>query len=194
LEDLKEILGRRSAPGLLLFDLNGKLLYFNPEGKEILASFGITPIQLKKEPGPSSTALSHLLIDVISQIGQQKNLKGSKKFLSGLIKEADRPHAWRAFRMGSDKKEGSPPYVVVLIEKIAGKRELDPALVRNRYAVSERELEVCRLICEGLSNKEIAGRLFISEYTVKDHIKHIMAKLGANSRNQIVANLLGHSS
>jgi DNA-binding CsgD family transcriptional regulator len=194
LEDLKEILQRRSAPGLLLFDMKGRLHYFNPEGREILASFGITPIQLKKGLNHSSTALSQLLIDVIGKFGQQKTLKGSKKFLSGLMREADRPHAWRAFIVGSDKKKGAPAYVLVLIEKIAGKRELDPALVKNRYAVSERELEVCRLICEGLSNKEISGRLFISEYTVKDHLKHIMAKLGVNSRNQIVANLIGHSS
>jgi DNA-binding NarL/FixJ family response regulator len=46
------------------------------------------------------------------------------------------------------------------------------------------------LIDSGFSNKIIAERLFVSEYTVKDHLKHIMEKLGANSRNQIIATLL----
>lgn len=44
-----------------------------------------------------------------------------------------------------------------------------------------------KLICDGLTNKEISERLFISEYTVKDHIKNIMEKMGASSRGEIIA-------
>ena len=194
MEDLKEILERRSAPGLLLFDLKGKLHYLNLEARGILASFGITPLQLKRGLNPSSTTLSQLLIDVIDQFGRQHTIKSSKKFLSGLIKEADQPHSWRAFSIGSEKGKALPAHVVVLIEKITGKREVDPQRLIKRYKISHREVEVCQLICEGLSNKDIADRLFVSEYTVKDHIKHIMAKLEVKSRNQIVAALLNPSS
>jgi predicted ATPase/DNA-binding CsgD family transcriptional regulator len=51
--------------------------------------------------------------------------------------------------------------------------------------LAKREVEVARLIAEGLSNKQISARLFISEPTVATHIRNIMNKLGYNSRAQI---------
>jgi DNA-binding NarL/FixJ family response regulator len=54
-------------------------------------------------------------------------------------------------------------------------------------ALTEREAEVLRHIAEGNRNRDIAEKLFISEETVKVHIKHIMEKLGASDRTQAVA-------
>ena len=51
--------------------------------------------------------------------------------------------------------------------------------------LAKRELEVAQLVAEGLSNKQIGVRLFVSEATVASHIRHIMDKLGVNSRSQI---------
>jgi DNA-binding NarL/FixJ family response regulator len=51
--------------------------------------------------------------------------------------------------------------------------------------LAKRELEVARLIADGLSNKQIGARLFISDATVASHIRHIMDKLGVNARSQI---------
>ena len=48
-------------------------------------------------------------------------------------------------------------------------------------------LEVARLVAEGLSNKQIGARLFISDPTVATHIRNIMNKLGVNSRAQIAS-------
>jgi LuxR family transcriptional regulator, maltose regulon positive regulatory protein len=55
--------------------------------------------------------------------------------------------------------------------------------------LSARELEVSRLIAEGLSNQAIAQKLFVSTGTVKVHLKHIYGKLDVNSRTQAVARL-----
>jgi predicted ATPase/DNA-binding CsgD family transcriptional regulator len=49
----------------------------------------------------------------------------------------------------------------------------------------QRETDVARLVADGLSNKEIGARLFISERTVESHIRNIMNKLGFNARTQI---------
>jgi LuxR family maltose regulon positive regulatory protein len=54
-------------------------------------------------------------------------------------------------------------------------------------SLSERELEVLQLIAEGLTNREIASRLFLALNTVKAHTRNIYGKLGVNSRTQAVA-------
>jgi LuxR family maltose regulon positive regulatory protein len=53
--------------------------------------------------------------------------------------------------------------------------------------LSEREIEVLQLIAEGLTNPEIAGRLYLSLNTVKVHTRNIYGKLGVNNRTQAVA-------
>jgi LuxR family maltose regulon positive regulatory protein len=53
--------------------------------------------------------------------------------------------------------------------------------------VSEREIEVLRLLASGTANREIAEKLFLSLDTVKTHLKHIYSKLGVHSRTQAVA-------
>ncbi|GAA4897941.1 response regulator transcription factor [Tessaracoccus lubricantis] len=53
--------------------------------------------------------------------------------------------------------------------------------------LSARELDVLRLVAEGCTNREIAKQLFISEGTVKTHLVHAFAKLGADSRTAAVA-------
>jgi DNA-binding NarL/FixJ family response regulator len=57
--------------------------------------------------------------------------------------------------------------------------------------LSERESEVAALLSHGLSNREIAQGLFISEHTVKSHLKAIFHKTGAASRGQAIARILG---
>jgi DNA-binding NarL/FixJ family response regulator len=50
-----------------------------------------------------------------------------------------------------------------------------------------REIEVLQLISDGLVNREIGARLFLSEETVKSHVRHLLAKLQARSRAHAVA-------
>lgn len=56
----------------------------------------------------------------------------------------------------------------------------------NRFEeLSARELEVLRLIAKGLTNQEIAMRLFISPHTVKNHVSRIYQKLGMDDRTKV---------
>jgi DNA-binding NarL/FixJ family response regulator len=65
--------------------------------------------------------------------------------------------------------------------------DLVPASFAER--LSARELEVLLLLDQHLSTEEIAARLFISEHTVRSHVKNLLAKLGASSRHEALAQL-----
>ncbi|WP_405140708.1 response regulator transcription factor [Sphaerisporangium sp. NBC_01403] len=64
---------------------------------------------------------------------------------------------------------------------------------RSRYALTQREQDVLALLSEGLSNAAIAHRLLLTEKTVKNHLHHIFAKLGVNSRIEAVLRWIGHT-
>jgi DNA-binding CsgD family transcriptional regulator len=63
--------------------------------------------------------------------------------------------------------------------------ELDRGRLES-LGITPRELEILQLIAEGLSNKEIAARVFVSENTVKTHSSRVFDKLGARRRTQAV--------
>jgi DNA-binding NarL/FixJ family response regulator len=56
--------------------------------------------------------------------------------------------------------------------------------------LGNREAEAARLVAEGLTNKQIGARLFISERTVESHVRSILGKLGVRTRTELVAHLL----
>jgi DNA-binding NarL/FixJ family response regulator len=62
----------------------------------------------------------------------------------------------------------------------------DGSTLENLEELTPREIEVLRLLAEGLGNKEVASRLGISDHTVKFHISSILAKLGAGTRTEAV--------
>jgi DNA-binding NarL/FixJ family response regulator len=72
-----------------------------------------------------------------------------------------------------------------LIEEFVHHRPADTALERLQQTLSDRELEVLRLVAQGNSNSEIAATLFLGESTIKTHIGHLLAKLGLRDRVQL---------
>jgi PAS domain S-box-containing protein len=89
----------------------------------------------------------------------------------------------------STYKEGPTPKVAAIIAD-AGEEEVAsaPGNVEHREqaALNSRETEVLRLLVQGLANKEIAGRMEISESAVKNTIQQLFAKTGVRTRSQLV--------
>lgn len=81
----------------------------------------------------------------------------------------------------------SPSVTRRLITNLATQPRVPSMLAGQSLSrLTEREREVLSLVAEGLSNDEIAGRLFLSPLTTKTHVSRIMTKLGARDRAQLV--------
>lgn len=88
-----------------------------------------------------------------------------------------------------------PPNVIVeAIRQVnSGKKRVPPEVAARlaehigEETLTEREIDVLQHVAGGNRNREIARKLFISEETIKAHLKHIMDKLGAGDRTQAVA-------
>ena len=108
--------------------------------------------------------------------------------------DVDIQRALEAGARGYVLKSMPPSELVAVIRQVhAGKKRI-PSEVAAQLAehlgeedLTPREMDVLRRIAGGNRNRDIAEKLFISEETVKVHIKHIMEKLGASDRTQAVA-------
>jgi DNA-binding NarL/FixJ family response regulator len=111
---------------------------------------------------------------------------------------ADRSLLAKSFDAGAKGyilKEAAHQTVVRAIEKVAaGEGYVDPALVPAFLAgrdhtdiLTAREREILQLLADGLANTDVAQKLFISQETVKSHVRHILTKLEADTRTHAVA-------
>jgi two-component system response regulator NreC len=107
--------------------------------------------------------------------------------------------AWNAGAAGYVLKEASRTDLVRAIRTVAkGGRYLDPAIGgwalsrADAAALTDRELEVLRLVALGHTNSEIATRLYISQRTVETHRANLQTKLGITGRPELVRYALEH--
>ena len=84
----------------------------------------------------------------------------------------------RRFEQVAARRNGDTNAEVIPLNAPLPELEHEPTL---------RELEVLQLVSDGLANREIGHRLFLSEETVKSHVRHLLAKLHARSRAHAVA-------
>jgi DNA-binding NarL/FixJ family response regulator len=105
-----------------------------------------------------------------------------------VLREASSAEVLSAIRSVAAGEAVCPPcFSATLFRQAAQQLAMRQNLqARSRSELSRREQQLVELICWGLTNKEIAGRLHLSEHTVKNHIHRILHKTGAPDRLSIV--------
>ena len=162
------------------------------------ASNGAEAIQVFKQQRPDVTLLDlrlpdmsgiDILIAIRSEFPEARII-----MLTTFEGDVEIQRALQAGARGYLLKNMPPKELLEVIRQVhAGKKQIPPEVATQLLehmsdeVLTEREVEVLREVAGGNRNREIAARLFISEETVKVHIKHIMEKLGASDRTQAVA-------
>jgi NarL family two-component system response regulator LiaR len=154
-----------SSPDVILMDL------LMPGMDGIEATRQIT----SRRPG------AHVLV-LTSFAADNKVFPAIKAGASGyLLKDSSPDELVRAIRQVHRGQPSLHPTIArKLLQEVAHPAELQPA----PEALTAREMEVLRLIAQGLSNQEIADRLVVSEPTVRAHVSRILGKLHLASRTQ----------
>lgn len=183
MDNLAEIIKKRLPPGVLIFDLDDRLLYSNREALELLA------LQNRGENG--RVPVPEGIYDLCRQLKggtETPHAAGTAAPLCQVLADRENPPcSVRAFLIGDHLEGSNPTHIMVLLERVVERHEVDIEKARREFGLSKREAELVRLIGRGMANREIGETLFISEHTVKDHLKNIMRKMRAGSRNEIIA-------
>lgn len=178
------VLKKRRMPGIVILDRSLNVLWVNTEAAAMGISAPVGPYGAFPE-NPWWIEVS-LLVHRLLEQGD-----GSPDGEVAIHVDGDQAYGLRAQYLCPPEEPGPGGEVVLVhIDRVSMEREIDLDAVRRRYRISRREQDVLRMLYYGKSNREIAELLFISEYTVKDHIKAIMAKMGAASRSEVLYKLV----
>ncbi len=128
-------------------------------------------------------ACPHVQVIALTSYKEEELVQGALKAgaIGYLLKNVTADDLARAIRAAyAGRPTLAPEAAEVLIRAATRKEEADPGL-------TDRELEILRLMVEGLSNPDIAKKLFVSRSTVKFHVSNVLMKLGAGSRTEAVS-------
>jgi DNA-binding CsgD family transcriptional regulator len=187
MEIFHNIINKRATPGVLIVNEDNEILHSNQEALAIMPFMQPSSLVRSQRniPAEIATLCERLKLSEppVTSVLDNVGSGGSE----GAAQRG--PYALRAFYISNPAGGRAPRSIMVLMERIAEKHEVDLERAKREYGLSKRELEVLQLICRGMSNREIAEKMFICEYTVKDHIKKIMKRMNVKSRSEIVAAL-----
>lgn len=165
------------------------------------ASSGAEALQLVRSHAPAVVMMDLAMgpgMDGIEAIRQIRNLGTGQSVLvfTTYDSDADIVRAVDSGAMGYLLKDAAPEEIFAAIRgAVQGRSVMSPPVASRLFqqmrnpdeVLTPREAELLSLLTEGLSNRELGRRLFISEATVKTHLAHIYAKLGVDTRAAAIA-------
>jgi len=134
------------------------------------------------ELAQTATVIMLTNTDTVEVAAQAMSSGASGYIIHGALDPSGIAAAIRTCLSGGTVMAGLDPWPVATTSRTSQRADC---------GLSQREAEIMDLISQGLTNAELASRLFLSEKTIKNHINRVFAKLGVTSRGQAMAAWLG---
>ena len=184
-----DMVAEHAGPGILILSTSGRFLYKDRRAWELCA-------QLKNgEPDGASAGLPEVVMAVCTEI--TKLLKvwthakdweeyRVKRFIGG-------PEGGvRLSGLGLPDRYGlQEARILITIDEIGPRSQPGLVQAKELFQLTPREVNVVENLLKGWTNKEIGNALGVSEQTIKEHIKHIMAKTKTTTRTGILVRVMG---
>ena len=170
-----------SEPGLVLLDASLNLIGSNAEAVRILAF----PERVEQIRQPDVWLANKIRAQLVERNARSRTVF-VKEFAS-----ARRTYACTScvLSVGTNGFSDHEPTIVLTLERKSN-GALTLAMLAERFGLTQREQETVKLLLEGLTSKEIAGRMGISANTVKAFVRLVMIKMGVSTRSGIAGKIV----
>ena len=167
----------RQMPGVIILDDDGAVVLTNNRAFEMLRDVSTSASQV----GAGASPLPSVLVSLVPQLRDRLRDRHDTSIAALLTVDL----CVRACRLSGQARG----HLLLVLERVQRRDAVAQNL--ERFALSPRECDVAMLVLYGYSNRRIADQLFLTEYTVEDHLKRIFSKLGVKSRTALAAKILG---
>lgn len=179
-----------SGSGVIFFNSRGQLLFMNTEAQAFIRQ--LLPLSTKENGACLIPELIHTVIrDLVSQLKLCNHPKDCESIqIEQLCFASDQRLLLRGLCIPDEPLAWNSRFLVIMEKLNQQKLDCPDADTQQRYRLTEREQMVITYLMFGYTNKEIANRLNLSEYTVKEHFKRIMHKTKTNTRTGLLARMI----
>jgi DNA-binding CsgD family transcriptional regulator len=174
------------GPGTLILDVHNEIQATTPQGDQWLAlfrSYAIPAEALVPAPTPVLSVAARL-----RSLPESSDVSAAAPAAARVRTRTPAGH-WLTIHASHLTGMTVPPGTVAVTIQRAPPIDV-AALVFHAHGLTAREHQLARLLLDGLPNTEIAQQLHISTYTVRDHIKAVLDKLGVHSKRELIACIL----
>ncbi|MEP6600849.1 MAG: LuxR C-terminal-related transcriptional regulator [Nitrospirota bacterium] len=185
--DAESIADKRMGPGILMMSSSMQLLYSD---RRIWELFGKVKTQEgKAQHGVLPPAVEGLCSEIIKLLQVRTAAKDWEHFrVKRVVGDPVQPILLSG--VGIPEQHGGKSRVLITVEALGRRQEAMIEQAKELFRLTTREVSVVQHLLKGWTNKEIASALTVTEQTIKEHIKHIMAKTQTTTRTGILVHVL----
>ena len=191
-DGLLDLIDDNASTGIIILDDSLRVLHINKQGRAFCKDlFG----------NPSNQDMGSPLPEILAE--DCRKIKGDRRENADIgvlprnrILQINESKKYNLTSRLIDKefREENREFFMISIEKTKDSRSVKTDAMKEEYHLTHREAEVAAQVFKGLKNAEIARKLFVSEITVKWHIRNIFEKVGAKSRAALIHKLFFRAS
>ncbi len=202
MDSYSDIIKKRAMAGVMIFNAGKELIYVNSEAKKVLqklreAEHG----EIAGAGGSDNGSRAYVPEEILSlcdelkaHIEEQKAEEGKDReereekrdFIYKNIVSNEEDYFLRAIPMHRIDGASGASHTMITVERFSTRLTADIQKVGTKFELTKRETQVLKGVARGKSNRDISVVLFISEHTVKDHVRNIMHKMGVNNRSLLI--------
>jgi DNA-binding CsgD family transcriptional regulator len=183
-------LPQQGATGIILFNSTGQLLFMNTEAQTFTQQ--LQPLSTRENGTCLIPEKIHTVVrDLIGRLMHCDHPKDCESIqVERLCFANDQRLLLRGFCIPDEPLARNSRFLIIMEKLNQQKLECPDANMQQRYHLTEREQMVIIYLMLGFTNKEIANRINLSEYTVKEHLKRIMQKTQTTTRTALLARMI----